>query len=203
MDFTIAVATFGGRHWRELAEHRAIPSAEAQGVPVVYAHERTLAEARNGALAKVKTEGVIHLDADDELEPGYVEAMSEGTADLRAPAVRHIWPSWESEPEVPRVWSHEHQCVADCLRFGNWLCIGTAARADLLREVGGWEEFGWSEDWAMFARTWYQGGATVEAIPGAIYRAHHRPRSRNRVNRREGLRWHRAIERSVFGEVTV
>jgi glycosyltransferase involved in cell wall biosynthesis len=196
---TVVVGTFGARSWERLAQERAIPSAAAQA-PVIHVHEASLARARNAALERVETEWVVHLDADDELAPDYVERMLEGSADVRAPAVRHVWPNWESEPEVPRVWGHEHDCVAECLRAGNYCCIGSMVRTELAREVG-WQEFGWSEDWAMFAGCWAAGG-TVESIPAAVYVAHHRRRSRNRVAREVGLKWHRAIERHVWGEVT-
>jgi glycosyltransferase involved in cell wall biosynthesis len=197
---TVVVGTFGDGSWRWLAQERAIPSAAGQA-PVIHVHGETLAQARNEALTRVETEWVVHLDADDELAPDYVERMLEGSAAIRAPAVRHVWPNWQSEPEVPRVWGHEHDCVAECLRAGNYCCIGTMYRTELARKVG-WEEFGWSEDWAFAAGCW-QAGGTVESIPAAVYVAHHRRRSRNRVPREVGLKWHRAIEQHVFGEVTV
>jgi glycosyltransferase involved in cell wall biosynthesis len=203
MDVTIGIATYGPGKWRKLAAMRAVPAAKELGVPVIHVHgSGTLAMARNEVLDQVETEFIVYCDGDDQLEPGYVEAMAAGSADLRGPAVRHVWPTWSSEPEVPKVWAHNHDCVAECLRAGNWLCIGTAARVDLLKEVGGWWEEGWSEDWSLFARAWVA-GATVEAVPLAVYRAHHARRSRNKVRREVALDWHRQIEQAVFGEVTV
>ena len=73
MDVTICVATFGDPTWQTLARTRAVPSAEAQGVPVVHVHGRTLHAARNAAVEQAQTEWVIHLDADDELTAGYVQ----------------------------------------------------------------------------------------------------------------------------------
>jgi hypothetical protein len=194
---TVVVGTFGSESWARLARDRAIPSAEMQA-PVVHVHGGTLARARNEALGQVKTEFVVTLDADDELAPDYVAQMLEGWADIRAPAVRHVWPSWQSEPEVPRVWGHEHDCEAGCLRHGNFCCIGSMVRTELARKVG-WEEFGWSEDWYTYARC-VRAGATIESLPNAVYIAHHRPRSRNRVANAVGLKWHRAIERAVWPE---
>ena len=201
---TICIGTFGGVEWMELAEERAIPSAKEQGVPVIHRHAPTLARARNDALALSQGEFVIFLDADDELEPGYVEAMSHGTADLRAPRIRQVRGGRAGTPFMPRVWGHRHDCEAECLRRGNWLVIGTCVRADLLRSVGGFPEgIEWSEDWAAYARCWAAGG-TVEAIPGAVYRAHVRDDSRNHgLSEAEKLHWHREIERLVWGEVTV
>ena len=202
-DVTVAVATYGEQHWVHLAQ-RAILSAHAQA-PVLHIHADdagdTLAVARNRALEQVDTEWVVFLDGDDELEAGYIDALASGTADLRAPAVRYISGQRAEMPHVPRVAGHAHACTADCLPHGNWLVIGTAVRTHTLREVGGWREFGWSEDWDAWLRCW-KAGATVEAIPDAIYRAHVRPDSRNRAaSRKERNRWHWEIHRANFPEL--
>jgi len=194
VDVTVAVATFGEERWPQLARERAIPSAEALGVPVVHAHRATLHAARNAVLDDVQTEWVVHLDADDELEAGYVDAMAAGTADVRAPAVRYVYSNGRADwPRMPHVAGHNHDCVAECLPHGNWLVIGAAVRVELARRVGGWRDFPWSEDWDMWVRC-YRAGATFEAVPKAIYRAHVRPDSRNRSALRSArLAAHRAI----------
>jgi hypothetical protein len=198
-EVSVAIGTFGHRSWVNLANERAIPSAEALGVPVVHRHGTTLAQARNEALSLVETEWAIHLDADDQLDSNYVEAMSKGTADLRAPSRLDIRSGVEAgEPYMPRVWGHEHQCVGECLRYGNWMTIGTCVPTKLAQETG-WEEFGWSEDYAFFARMW-KAGATVEAIPEAIYRAWWSRRSRNKIANRLSVDWHRKIEAAVWPE---
>ena len=174
MDVTIAIATYGDDSWRELADGRASASADAQDVPVVQVHlpDGTLAQARNEALARVETEFVIFLDADDELAPGYVHHMGQGTADLRSPAIaQYMYGNPLGPSFMPKVFQHTKPCTAECLRYGNWMVIGTAARAQLVRDVGGWEEFPWSEDWALWAKCWHA-GATVEPIHRAVYIAH-------------------------------
>lgn len=201
MDVSVCIGTFGDDAWIDLAEQRAKPSAEALGVPVLHVHAETLHEARNTALAAVQTDWVIHLDADDELEPGYLDAMATGTADLRAPAVRYVKPGREQAPYVPTVSGHQHECTGECLPQGNWLVVGSLVRADLVRAVGGWREFEWSEDWALWARC-VKAGATVEAIPAAVYRAHVRPDSRNRGasrQTREDAHW--SIHKTVWPEL--
>lgn len=195
MDVTIAVATFGDHSWKDLARERAVPSAAAQGVPVVAVHGLSLHDARNLAVAQVATEWIIHLDADDELEPGYVEAMAAGTADVRAPIVRYIR-GGTARLWNPRVAGHTHDCDADCLAEGNWLVIGSMVRTELVRRVGGWRDFDWSEDYDLWVRCW-QAGATFESIPAAVYRAHVRSDSRNRAPTRHAkLAAHQAIARA-------
>lgn len=193
MDVTIIVGTFGGQSWVELACERAIPSAQRFGVPVVHAHADTLHEARNLALSRVATEWVVHLDADDELEDGYLDAMAAATGDVCAPSVRYVHGDGQLRHRMPRVWNHGHACEAACLEFGNWIVIGAAVRADLVRSVGGWRDFAWSEDWDLWVRCW-QAGASIEAVPAAVYRAHVRADSRNRApSADEKLAAHQAI----------
>lgn len=193
MDVTVVVGTFGDPSWVDLARSRAIPSAEALGVPVIHHHADTLHDARNAGLNEVTTEWVCHLDADDELEAGYFDAMATGTADLRAPSVRYVRNSNTSRPLMPKVAGHTHQCTASCLVDGNWLVVGAVGRADLMRSVGGWRDFTWSEDWDLWLRC-HLAGATIEAVPQAVYRAHVRLDSRNRAPSQEAkLEAHRAI----------
>jgi glycosyl transferase family 2 len=193
---TVAVATFGARSWVDLAERRALPSAAALGVPVVHHHAGTLHDARNGALDQVATEWVVHLDADDELEAGYLDAMATGSADVRAPSVRYVYGSRAEPPRMPTVWAHDHRCEAACLSWGNWLVVGALVRADLVRDAGGWHDYPWSEDWDLWVRC-RAAGATFEAVPEAVYRAHVRRNSRNRAPTRAArLEAHRAIARA-------
>jgi hypothetical protein len=191
----VAIATYGSPAWANLARNRAMVSALGLGVPAVHYHGIDLQEARNRVLARVETEWVIHLDGDDELEPGFLEAMQRASADVRAPAVRYIQPIGRpTRPRMPRVSGHTHDCNADCLTQGNWLVVGACARTDLLRRVGGWGAEPVYEDWALWLRC-HLAGATFEAVPDAIYRAHVRRNSRNRApSRAVKLATHRAIE---------
>jgi hypothetical protein len=50
----------------------------------------------------------------------------------------------------------------------------------MLRDVGGWRDWPFYEDWDLFLRCW-RAGASVEAIPEAVYIAHVRFDSRNRA----------------------
>lgn len=198
MDVTVVVATFGDEWWKRLAWKRAIPSALAQA-PCVHSHRDSLVEARNAGVASVESEWIIHLDADDELEPGYVDALGRGRADLRAPSVRYVQGGRVGTARQPRVARHRHNCSAGCLSEGNWLVVGTAVRTELARKVGGWRDFPWSEDWSLWLRC-YLAGATVEACPDAVYRAHVRPDSRNRsATHAEKLVAHKAIYDDAFG----
>jgi glycosyltransferase involved in cell wall biosynthesis len=181
MEFTVVVATYGEKKWGKLAHRRAIPSARSQA-PVEYVHGASLHEARNAGLERVNTEFVVFLDADDELAPGYIEAMASGSADLRGPSLQWVRSFKRAgDPFTVTVYGHDHACTGECLREGNFLVIGTAVRTELAREVGGFEPWPYTEDRAFFARCWLTGGS-VEVIPQAVYRAHVRKRSRNRAD---------------------
>lgn len=201
MDCSVVVGTFGDPSWLDLATERAIPSARALGVEVIAAHRDTLHDARNFGLACVETEWVCFLDADDELEPGYFDHMARGSCDLRAPSVRYVDDRTAFRPKMPRVAGHGHDCSADCLTYGNWLVIGTLAPTALVRSVGGFRDFPWSEDWDLWVRCW-KAGASIEAIPEAVYRAHVRADSRNRAPSRDAKHEaHQAIARANGLEV--
>lgn len=193
MDLTVAIATYGAERWRQLAQDRPIASCERLGLAYVHVHGDTLHDARNAALDLVHTPWVMHLDGDDELTVGYATAMAEGSADVRAPAVQYIHPGGaNSTARVPRVSGHRHNCDADCLPYGNWIVVGAVAPTDLLQQVR-WRDYPWSEDWDLWLRC-AQAGASFEAIPAAIYKAHVRPDSRNRApDQAARLAAHRAI----------
>jgi glycosyltransferase involved in cell wall biosynthesis len=200
-EVTVVVATYGDRSWQQLAESRAVPSALDQA-PVIRIHGETLHDARNAGLAQVRSEWVVFLDADDELEPGYIAALISGTADLCVPSVRYITPPRLTGPvRLLRVAGHEHPCTGECLPDGNFMVIGTLARAEMLRAVGGWRDFPWSEDWDLWLRCW-RAGATIETLPEAVYRAHVRADSRNRgADRAVKQAAHEAIHRANYPEL--
>lgn len=185
---TICVATFGDPKWRLLAEHRAAPNARLQGVPVVTVHGGdTIAEARNVAARFVRTEWIVFLDADDELEPGYIDALAAGTGDLRAPAVRYVDHMSPTIPDPLVFADRDISTINPCV-------IGTAIRRTMFDDVGGfWEERAW-EDWSLFRRCWLA-GATIEHIPAAVYRVHVNQLGRNSTVT-DGATLHRQILKS-------
>lgn len=173
---TIAVATYGDRLWQQLAESRAIPSAQAQGRPVIAVHGETLAGARNAAANIATTEWLIYLDADDELEPGYADALMAAGGGLRAPAVSFVT---DHQTTAPITLEHRDMDVINCC------VIGTAVRREQLLDVGGWWDEPAYEDWSLFRRCWLD-GATITHTPEAVYRAWLRPDSRNQTVRDGG-----------------
>ena len=184
MDVTVCIGTFGEDRWQLLANERAIPSAQA---PVIHVHGDALHEARNEAAARATSEWLCFLDADDELAPGYFDAMAEGTRDLRGPAVQYVH---RGKAQPAKVWEDRG------LEYGNHLVLGTCIRRDLFDRVGGFHDYPLYEDWDLWLRCYLQ-GATYETLPAAVYVAHARADSRNRApSRQVKLHWHREIAKA-------
>lgn len=201
MPIKTVIATYGSDEWRDLAYSRAYPSVAhaggvgEQGRTCVVIHGPTLAVARNAG-ADDADDWILFLDADDEIDAGYLAAMDaaierEG-GDTRAmftPSVQYIHGRKEYRPrfnpEVP-------------IERGNWLVIGTVLHRDAFFEVGGFEEWPLYEDWALFARM-QKAGCRVVRVPGAVYRAHRSQGSRNHPSHAEKVAAHVAIHAAVFG----
>lgn len=196
MEVSIIVGTHGDDTWRTLAEERALPSAHAQSMPaneVIHIHADSLKNARNQGAKQATSEWLCFLDADDELHRHYILRMSEGTADLRGPAVQYINP----DGMVNRPYVIEPMD----LRNGNYLVIGTMVRRQMFFDVGGFRDWEFYEDWCLWQRCWLA-GATIEQLPGAVYKAHMRTDSRNRAPAvAEKRRMHGAIRRANFPEL--
>lgn len=192
---SILIATYGDPAWEELAWSRAYPSTVGQGiepfdgsVEVIVHHleDGTLAQARNQAAARAEGMFLSVLDADDELEPFYIEKMHEMAAwcdagadnpCLLAPAVRY-WAGDGRHPlaGIPNLggWPRTSECV-----------IGTLMPRLMFLEAGGFQETTSDgtpltiyEDYATFL-TLHDAGAQLVHVPEAVYRAHVRPQSRN------------------------
>jgi GT2 family glycosyltransferase len=122
---------------------------------------------------------LCHLDADDELEPGYLEAMVQAQESITTavdslliPSVRRIHPG-----ENPRLkggaipnrgkWPRWNECV-----------IGTLVKRSMFQAVGGFRDHAddgtplvMYEDWDLWLRCW-NSGAHLVYVEDAVYREH-------------------------------
>ncbi len=172
-DVTVLVATFGTDAWRITGERRAC-RLTSHGAPIVHVHADTLAEARNLAASRARTGWLCFVDADDDLADGYLPAMVAADGDLRAPALVEVADDG-TETTIDLL-----EPRRDIVTGWNPCPIGTLIGRDLFHDVGGfWDEPAW-EDWSLFRRA-FLAGASLRHVPGAVYRAHVRPDSRNRT----------------------
>lgn len=188
MDVGILVCTFGDERWRRLGDESYARAADLYPASVFRHHGGdSIADTRNAAAEHVRTLWFCFLDADDELEPGYLEAMTARRPErgLLAPAIREVV---DGVPGPARTLDDRNMSTL------NPCVIGTLIRRDVFHRVGGfWNERAW-EDWSLFRRAWLA-GEQVTHVPGAVYRVHVNPTGRNNtVDQPQQL--HREILRS-------
>lgn len=197
MRVSVVIASHGDDRWRDLAFSRAYPSAvEAGADEVLIEHDADAdwrADVRNRLTAQVKDGYVVTLDADDELHPGFCDALRECDVDdwkLLTPRVQYVR---AGKTQPPRFWP---ECD---LSTHNWMVCGTAFSVTLFNDVGGWREMkgtGTFNEWDDFDlwRRMIQGGARPVKVPDAIYIAHWNDRSAaNRSNGRQRNAWIREV----------
>ena len=224
MKLSIVIASHGDERWRLSALLRALPSAERQGAhEVLIEHdprpEATRAEVRNRLIEQATGDWICTLDADDELAPGYAEAMQDALfpaameyaaccalEDLTADAAYRML-------LVPRV-QYVHRRVEEPrfppevdLHAGNWMVVGTVAPRALMLEVGGWRTLTGTgvlnqwDDWDMWIRCTKAGARPVK-VPDAVYVAHAEPGSPQRhVSGRVRRAWLDEIRRANYPEL--
>lgn len=194
MTVSILIATHGDPKWSDLARRRALPTASNQNaheVIVRHATDLNLAESRNELAVKATGDWLCFLDSDDELGPGYIDAMRRAMLDQRpwsllVPFVQYVDILREVEiggvaetgfitkSEPPRSLN-----TGRPLYQMNWAVIGTLVPRELFLAVGGFRgDLTIYEDWELWLRCERAGAELIE-VPGAIYRAYRRKGSRN------------------------
>ena len=203
IDCSIIVASYGALTYEHLALTRAVPSTEGQGArEVLVRHDRrgNIASVRNQLASEAKGDWLCFVDADDELAPGYLEAMAvmaprRGVKVLLTPRVSYVSRRGRAAPRF-------HPEID--LRVANWIVIGTLVPRSLFEKVGGFAdrpEFGAFEDWELWIRCW-KTGATIVRAPQAVYVAHVERNSRHRsANPRVQREWHYAIGREHYPDL--
>lgn len=202
MKLSILISTHGTEEWRRLALRRAVPSAENQGaheVLVLHEPKATLAEVRNANAEQATGDYLLYLDGDDELDPGFVNAITRAEAEITPAVVPLLTPSVSyvrgMTRKQPKIWPEMD------IRNGNWMIIGTVVPRTVAIAIGGFREYGWSEDWAFWAMC-MEAGATPVKVPDAIYIAHVNHKSRNRSkSRQEVLFWHQRIGADIWERI--
>lgn len=205
MKVSIVIATYGECWWKELALERALPSAQAQNAHEVRTYHDpggSIAGVRNTAASEATGDWLCFLDADDELSPGYIEAMGQvwermhkdGASLLLTPAVSYVH---KGKPRPPMF-----HPVGD-FRSDNYVVVGTLVERALFNQVGGFGDYPHGfEDWSLWAKCW-KAGARVVRVKRAIYRAHVNPSSKHRLgwkDRQWQVTMHEQVRKELFPE---
>lgn len=175
MSVGIVVGTYGSEEWRQKGLEAA--ASVVTQAEVCHVHSDTLARARNeGAFGfhvrSVKNpDWLIFLDADDRLDPNYVESMLKGTGDIRKPSTIGVYPDGTMDDAPCMIPTRD-------LRTSNHIVIGAMCNANLFHQVGGFRELDALEDWDLWIRMTLAGASVVEC-PDAVYRVGVNPNSRN------------------------
>lgn len=199
----VCIGTYGDHsRWAPLAE-RAMASVDRQTTRASFCrwvHGSNLHDARNRCardvlhdvtrVAGVQTDWLCFLDADDTLDPGYIEAMAEVAAKidhdaLIQPSTLGVYPDGREDAEPVLIPSKP-------LLDGNFMVIGTLIRCDQFERLGGFHDWPCYEDWDLWIRAW-RDGADLVACPGAVYRVGVNEGSRNNCARDQQVRTYNAI----------
>jgi glycosyltransferase involved in cell wall biosynthesis len=182
----VVVGTYGDeKKWGDLAM-RALASVEANTqlpTKTLWSHEESLHYARNYGAMKLDTDWLIFLDADDELDEGYIEAMAQAAGDIRKPSTIGVYADGTTD-------CHPTMIPARDLRTANHIVIGAMCSSSLFWKVGGFRDWPVLEDWCLWRRMVKAGGTVVE-VPEAIYRVHVMDGSRNKDKALHDMIYHK------------
>ena len=150
----------------------------------------------------------LFLDADDELAPGYLDAMTRALEQERGgdphltatllltPAVQYVR---RGRPGRPQFNDRGIPLTDD-----NWLVVGTLIRKKLFERSEGFSDYPHGfEDWSLWAKAW-KAGARIVKVPDAVYVCHVNPHSKHRERWRD-RKWqvetHRRVQAELFPEM--
>lgn len=167
---SVLISTYGAADPWALLAGRAAASAYNQTTrahEVLLLHDQSLHESRNHNADRAAGEWLVFLDADDELDFQYLDAMA-GAVEQWGNGDNLFRPNTvgvrdgviEGEPcMIPRRDMERANCCV----------IGTMCRRDRFLAVGGFRDLPALEDWDLWRRMCRAGSSIVD-VPDAIYR---------------------------------
>jgi glycosyltransferase involved in cell wall biosynthesis len=181
MSVSVVIPVTGDPIWDQRALHAATTASDGQIVrpqEVIIQRSSSVSAARNEGAKKATSEWLIFLDADDELDPDYIQAML--TADHRCsfknviyrPNTIGFYPDGSEDPSPNMIPRRD-------IYTGNFIVIGAMCRRDVFLESGGFEDYPILEDWDLWLKIIDKFNTHVVDVPRAVYRIGVNPGSRN------------------------
>jgi glycosyltransferase involved in cell wall biosynthesis len=194
MNVAVIVATCGDERWAKLALERAVPSVLPIGQDQLIVHHNSkysVCHSRNIAQRAATADWLCFLDADDELAPGFLDAMRPWLHErelLLAPYVQYVSPEGvRAPPIIPNAghWPDMNDSVT-----------GTLIRRMTFKRLGGWHQDFWPwSDWELWLRAECAGVKRIH-VPHAVYVAHQTPGSENsQIKQREANALHARVKK--------
>jgi len=183
----VVVGTFGSKEWSDRGRATE-QTLKDQTAPCRSVHSHcnmdSLMEARNGGarylIDTFDVEWLCFLDADDLLDPLYVEKMQEKIKSLDNGDFL-IQPSSALVVEGVQV-EEAHLIPRQEILSQNWMVIGTLVKASTFTKVGGFADWPIYEDWDLWIRC-HRAGAGFATQPEAVYLITRSENSRNSQDR--------------------
>jgi glycosyltransferase involved in cell wall biosynthesis len=129
------------------------------GVKIVVTPPRNLATSRNNGIKVATGKWITFLDDDDLFAPTKIERQLEMAASLNARVVTNSWLRFDDNGPIEAWVPHPDKHLppglsfAEALTTGNYMSNGLLVRADIMRELGGFDEkLDACEDWDMWRR---------------------------------------------------
>lgn len=201
MNVSVLIATYGDPEWKTTAEraYLSVLGQDANDIVLHHQDDGTISSSRNAAAEQATGNWLCFLDADDELSPGYLDAMRKSflanlgdDEALYTPAVRHVK---KGRPAAPFFFDR-----GISLRQDNWLVVATLVHKHLFLEVGGFGDYPHGfEDFSLWSKC-FRAGATVVKVPEAVYVYHHNPQSKHKQgwrNRKWQVETHQRVVREL------
>ena len=200
MNVTVVIATYGDHEWSRRAwGARASVADQTDEIFVIHCDECSIAQARNSAARWGNGEWLCFLDADDELAPGYLDAMRRAFEQERSDGDLLLTPAVQFVRKGRR-WEPHFLDRVNPLTDDNWLVVGTLIRRELFERVGGFSDFPHGfEDFSLWSKAW-RIGARVVKVPDAVYVYNINPRSKHKIGWRNKA-WQRATHYQVIAEL--
>jgi len=176
-------------HRSSIAIASALNCRSDKDFEIVRSYGKNLANARNDGAKRANGKWLIFLDADDELDSGYISAMANASGDIRKPSTLGVVDGVEDDAPV--------MIPKKNLLMANHIVIGAMVRRSMFLLAGGFRDLPALEDWDLFLRLCVEMDAKIEEVHDAIYKVTVRSGGRNSDVKAHNLAYQEIRRRNI------